>query len=84
MYVDDMLVKGQTMDTHLANLGEINLSECMFGIGSCMFLGFMVHSEEMTKELYLYLSITSAAMSLVLIREENRIQRSAYYTNLVL
>ena len=38
----------------------------------------------MGEELYLYLVVTPHAVSLALIREEGRVQKSAYYTSLAL
>ena len=38
----------------------------------------------MGEELYLYLAVTPHAVSLALIREEGRVQKSAYYTSLAL
>lgn len=54
VYMDDMMVKSRTFDTHLTNLTEtfdtlkrfnmcINPSKCTFGVSSSKFLGFIIH-----------------------------------------
>ena len=52
-YIDDMVVKSQRVEEHLADLGEtfsvlrehklrLNASKCSFGVNSGKFLGFMI------------------------------------------
>nr|XP_009388298.1 PREDICTED: uncharacterized protein LOC103975116 [Musa acuminata subsp. malaccensis] len=54
VYVDDMIVKSQEAETHLADLAEafatlrkfgmrLNPTKCAFGVTSGKFLGFIVH-----------------------------------------
>ena len=53
VYVDDMVVKSQSIDQHAADLNEVfaqvrkynmrlNLEKCTFGVGGGKFLGFMI------------------------------------------
>ncbi|XP_064995355.1 uncharacterized protein LOC135631550 [Musa acuminata AAA Group] len=54
VYVDDMIVKSQATETHLADLAEtfatlrkfgmrLNPAKCVFGVTSGKFLGFIIH-----------------------------------------
>ena len=56
IYVDDMLVKSQSIRTHINDLEEVlailqkykmklNPAKCVFGITSRKFLGFMVSNQ---------------------------------------
>ena len=53
IYIDDMVVKSKVVSEHLGDLGNIfevlrkyklrlNASNCLFGVGSSKFLGYMV------------------------------------------
>ena len=53
VYVDDMVVKSQSVDQHAADLDEVfaqirkynmrlNPEKCTFGVGGGKFLGFMI------------------------------------------
>jgi hypothetical protein len=54
IYIDDVIVKSDSMDSHLADLHlalermgqyglKINLIKCVFGVSVGMFLGFFIH-----------------------------------------
>ena len=53
VYIDNMVVKSKKSEKHVSNLVEVfeilkqhklrfNASKCVFGVGSNMFLGYMI------------------------------------------
>ncbi|CAL2277651.1 unnamed protein product [Prunus armeniaca] len=79
VYVDDMLVKSRMAEGHLDNLGlmfcilkdyrmRLNLTKCSFGVSS-------------GEVLFLYLSVSSTAVSSVLIRKPEKAELPIFYVN---
>ncbi|XP_077246006.1 uncharacterized protein LOC143885839 [Tasmannia lanceolata] len=89
VYIDDKLVKSLKTTNHITDLQEAftvlrkyqmkpNLSKCAFGVTSVLMKPLP------NEELYLYLAISPLAVSIVLVRQEQRTEHHIYYVSRVL
>ncbi|XP_075662890.1 uncharacterized protein LOC142632343 [Castanea sativa] len=90
VYIDDMLVKSRREDGHLDDLKgtfntfrsynmKLNSSKCRFRVTAGKFQGFMV--SQRGEELFLYLVVSPTAISVALVKEEDRVQKPVYSTS---
>ncbi|XP_075649785.1 uncharacterized protein LOC142620269 [Castanea sativa] len=88
--VDDMVVKSKVVSKHVGNLGNIfeilrkhklclNASKCSFGLKEYLSQPPVMSRPEVDEVLFAYLAMASHAISLVLIKVDNGVQRPVYY-----